>query len=158
MCTHLWTCISVTGFKLVLFTVISYNRMEVPRVANWVNGREYIWMGSSIKSLRRQVAKILMGSPKRSEEKEAAQEVDSLTRRDLPRDGSSHSRESSGKVTSSCWWQSLFRILWDKTLKSPFSSYSNIWPSFKEKLGCNGRSPLHNLRWCLSRVLFGGEQ
>lgn len=134
--------------------MIVYNRMEVPRVENWVNGGEYIWMGSSIKSLRGQVAKILMGSHKRWEEEEAAHEVDSLTCRDLPWDGSSHSSQSPGKVTSSCWWQSLFRTSCGKTLKSPFSTYSNTWASFKEKLGCNGRSPLDGSCSCRSRVWF----
>lgn len=60
----------------------------------------------------------------------------------------------SGNVTSSCWRQTLFHILWDKTLTSPFSTCT--WASFKEKMGSNGRNP-YGLYSCTGRVVFIGN-
>lgn len=65
----------MTGFKLVFFTMTFYNRMAVPRVENWVNGEEQVWIGELSKITERTVAKILMGSDKSSEQRKKQHKV-----------------------------------------------------------------------------------
>ena len=67
MCTQMWLCISLTGFELVLFTLTFYNRIKALRAGHWVDRREQISTESLITITVRTVAKIPVGSHRRSE-------------------------------------------------------------------------------------------
>lgn len=105
MFTHIWTWISVPGFKLVLFTMIFYNRMEVPRVQTGSVENTIGWRAQKKKkSLRGQVAKSsrAVTNDQREEEEQNKKLTHWLTEIFPEMEGSFHSSEASGRVTSSC--------------------------------------------------------
>jgi len=57
----------LTGFELVLFTLTFYNRIKALKAGHWVDRREQISTESSITITVRTVAKIPVGSHRRSE-------------------------------------------------------------------------------------------